>query len=133
MIVSPLVSAIGSVLIKKYGSDLHPFSVTSMPMILTGAVFAVAAGTFESEAEIAWNVPSVGALFFLTVPGTVITFSIYFWLLRHMSVRRLSLVAYVAPIVAVAVGMLRGEPMTARILVGAAIVIAGVALTTMQR
>ena len=56
------------------------------------------------------------------------TFSLYFWLLRHYPAKRLALIAYIIPIVAVGVGALRHEPVTVRELIGAAVVIAGVAL-----
>ena len=133
MIVSPLVSAIGSVAVKRFGSDLHPYSVTAVPMLFTGALFGVAAAVWERDAPKVWSVESVGTLAYLSLFGTVVTFSLYFWLLRHMPVGRLSLVAYVVPMVAVAIGVLRGEPMTPRLLLGAAIVIGGVALTTRAR
>ena len=130
MIVSPLVSAMGSVIVKRYGSDLHPLSTTAVPMLMTGGVAGLLAATLERDREVIWDATSIGALAYLTIFGTIVTFTIYFWLLRHMSVRRLALIAYLVPIVAVAVGVLRGEPMTARIGLGAALVVAGVALAT---
>ena len=133
MLISPFVSALASVAVKRWGSDLHPLSMTAAPMMLAGAVTALLALAFERDATIVWDATSVGALAYLTIFGTIVTFSLYFWLLRHMAVRRLALVAYIVPIVAVAIGVLRGEPMTLRIAVGATLVVAGVALTSRQR
>jgi drug/metabolite transporter (DMT)-like permease len=67
-------------------------------------------------------------LLYLTVFGSVITFTLYFWLLAHLPAKRLALIAYVIPLVAVGVGWLRGEPMTVRTLAGAALVVIGTAL-----
>ena len=75
--------------------------------------------------------PAVGALLYLTLLGTAVAFVLYFWLLRHMSATTLSLTAYAIPVVALAVGaVLFGEPITARVLAGAALVIAGTALAS---
>ncbi|MFQ5701894.1 MAG: EamA family transporter, partial [Acidobacteriota bacterium] len=60
--------------------------------------------------------------------GSVITFSLYYWLLRHLPAKRMALVAYVVPVIAVAIGWLRDEALTARMLIGSAIVLAAVSL-----
>ena len=60
--------------------------------------------------------------------GSAVTFTLYFWLLSHLPARRLALIAYVIPVIAVGIGVLRGEPLTPRMLLGAAGVVAGVAL-----
>ena len=133
MILSPLSSAFGSVLVKKYGGDLHPYAVTAVPMGLTGLVAGAAAFALERNAEFDWNPSSIGALAYLTLAGTVVTFTLYFWLLRQIPVRRASLIAYIVPIVAVVIGVAWGEPLTPRILGGAALVVLGVAMTSLVR
>jgi drug/metabolite transporter (DMT)-like permease len=66
---------------------------------------------------------------YLAVFGSAVAFTLYFWLLRTMTATRLALVAYVTPVVAVAVGIaLFDEPFSARTLAGSAMVILGVAL-----
>jgi drug/metabolite transporter (DMT)-like permease len=133
MLLSPLAAAIGSVSVKRWGAGIHPFSLTAVPMAMTAGAAGVVAAIVEREQDFDWNVTSAGAVLYLAVVGSAVTFSLYYWLLQHLPVQRLALVAYVIPIVAVFLGVLRGEPLTTRILLGTAVVISGVALAVHRR
>ena len=72
----------------------------------------------------------MGALLYLAVLGSAVTFSLYFWLLAHIPATRVSMIAYLVPLVAVGVGSaMFDEPLTIRTLTGALLVVTGVALT----
>jgi drug/metabolite transporter (DMT)-like permease len=61
--------------------------------------------------------------------GTVVTFGLYYWLLRYLDAHRLSLIAYVTPAVALTLGSLvRGEPFQPSTMAGAGCILAGVLL-----
>jgi drug/metabolite transporter (DMT)-like permease len=128
MLISPLVSAFASVAVKKWGAGIHPLSLTSVPMAMTAGIMgAVALGT-ERDIPFTWKRVSVGALLYLAIMGSAVTFTLYYWLLGHFPAKRMALIAYIIPVVAVAIGLARGEPLTVRILAGAALVLAGVGL-----
>jgi drug/metabolite transporter (DMT)-like permease len=129
MLASPLAAAGGSIAVKRWGSGIHPFSITAVPMALTAVVTGAVALLVERERTLDWNPVSVGALLYLAIAGSAVTFTLYYWLLRYLPVKRLALIAYVIPIIAVAIGVLRGEPLTARILIGSAVVVLGVGLS----
>jgi drug/metabolite transporter (DMT)-like permease len=64
----------------------------------------------------------------------MITFVGYYWLLRRMEVGRANLIAYLSPLVALAVGyFLGGEILTPRMLLGSALVLFGVAIANRSR
>lgn len=128
MLISPLVSAVSSVAVKRWGEGVHPLSLTSVPMAMTAGIMGAAAMITERHREFLWTPTSVGALLYLAVMGSAVTFTLYYWLLAHFPAKRMSLIAYIIPVVAVAIGLARGEPLTARILSGAGLVLAGVAL-----
>jgi drug/metabolite transporter (DMT)-like permease len=128
MLLSPLAAAIASVAVKRWGAGIHPFSLSVVPMAMTAGVMGALAFTFERGRSFTWDFTSIGALLYLAVFGSVITFTLFFWLLSHLPAKRLSLIAYIIPIVAVVIGAVRGEPMTLRTLAGAALVVAGTAL-----
>jgi drug/metabolite transporter (DMT)-like permease len=74
------------------------------------------------------------SVLYLIVFGSIIAFSAYSWLLRVASPTRISTYAYVNPIVAMLLGWgVAGEEMSARVLIAAAIVLAGVALITRRK
>jgi len=129
MLLSPFVSALSSVGIKKYGAGIHPVSVAAMPMGIATLVTGVLALVFERHREIAFTPKSVAALLYLAICGSSVTFTLYYWLLRHVRAGRVALIAYMTPIVAVifGVGFLH-ERLTPRIVLGALLVIFGVIL-----
>ena len=93
---------------------------------------SAAALAFESDRSVVLNAKSVGALLYLAVMGTAVTFSLYYWLLRQVSATGLSLIAYMTPVVAVLIGTLYlDETMTLRMWAGSGLVVAGVALASM--
>ena len=69
------------------------------------------------------------ALGYLVVFGSLVAFSAYVWLLQHAPISLTATYAYVNPVVAVCLGALvLDEPVTAAVLVGGAVVVAGVCL-----
>lgn len=137
MLISPLASAIGSVAVKRWGKGLHPLSISAPPMALgavaLGAIAALAERSEVWPANPEWSPggASLVAVLYLGVVGSALVFGLYFWLLGHLSATRVSLIAYLAPVVAVAIGtFLLDEPMTPRLVAGSAIILAGTALAS---
>jgi len=134
LLLSPLVSALSSVSIKKWGAAIHPISLAAMPMAIATVVMTVLALTFERDRPIVWSRASIGSLAYLSVFGSAMTFTLYYWLLRHVRASHVALIAYATPVIAVATGVLfLNEPLTSRVLFGGAFVIAGVAFTAKSR
>jgi drug/metabolite transporter (DMT)-like permease len=128
-LISPVVSAVANVVVKRWGSAMHPLSLTAVPMGFTAATMGALAAVFEQSAPVSFDRVSVGALVYLAAFGTSLTFLLFFWLLQRLPATRLSLITYGVPIVAVVVGtVFLDEPITARIVVGTALVLAGVLL-----
>jgi drug/metabolite transporter (DMT)-like permease len=76
----------------------------------------------------------VASVAYLAFAGTVFTFGVYLWLLRHLPAFLLSLTSYVVPVIALLLGALLGdEPLTLTTLGGALLVLGGVALTLRRR
>ncbi len=128
-LASPFVSAIASVAIKRWGAGIHPLSLTAVPMGLTALVMGGVALATERGRPVSLDAVSVGALLYLALLGSAVTFSLYYWLLARLPATRLSLIAYLIPVVAVGVGIVcLDEALTVRILTGSALVLIGVAL-----
>jgi drug/metabolite transporter (DMT)-like permease len=134
MLVSPLVSAVATVAIKRWGNGVHPLSLSAVPMLIASLVMGVVALVFERHRTLVLDARSVGALLYLAILGSAVTFTVYYWLLARVTATRLALTSYLIPIVAVAVGAaLFDEPLRPRILVGAALVLAGVVIISRRR
>lgn len=132
--LSPIVSALSSVSVKKWGAGIHPISLAAMPMVIATGVMTVLALLFERHRPIVWTTASIGSLAYLAVFGSALTFTLYYWLLRHVRASHVALIAYATPVIAVVTGVLfLDEPLTSRIVLGGALVIAGVAFTAKSR
>ncbi len=130
VLLAPFGNAIGQVVVKRWGQGVHSLSLTAPPMALTALIFAALAGACERDRAFVLDAPSVAATLYLAIAGSAVTFSLFFWLLKHVTATRLSLIAYAVPVVAVAVGTLwLDEPLTPRMVAGSALVIGGVAFT----
>ena len=131
MLIAPVASAVAQVAIKKWWAQVHPVPLNAGAMVLAGAVMGLLAALVERGRPVSFSQAAVGALLYLTLLGTAVAFSLYIWLLRYMSATRLSLTAYAIPVVAMAVGaLLFREPVTPRVVTGAALVIAGTVLAS---
>lgn len=134
MLVSPLVSAVATIAVKRWGKGIHPLSLTAVPMLLTGALVGALAAAFERDMEVVFDLQSVGALLYLAVLGSAVTFTVYYWMLAHAPATRVALIAYTIPIVAVIIGaILFDEPIRPLVILGGALVLAGVAIVNRQR
>lgn len=131
LLLSPFIAAISSVAVKRWGTGIPAISIAAVPMAIAAVVMGGLSAAFERSLPVVWAPRPVAALIYLALAGSALTFSLYYWLLAHTTAVRTSLIAYTTPIVALAVGTFAmGEPVTPRILGGAALVVGGVALAT---
>lgn len=129
MLAAPMLSALGSVMTKRWGRDLSPLSLTSVPMLATGGLLGVLSTLLERDRPwgSAWE-PWVATLY-LALAGSALTFTLYFRLLARRSLFVASSLSYTVPLVALLVGVrFLGEPMSVRLATGSALIVVGVAL-----
>ena len=130
-VLSAVMWAVGSVLSRRLPMPADPFTATSYEMLAGGFIilpFGIATmGTFApSTASI------LGWIYLVTI-GSVVGYTAYTWLLAHAPLGTVSTYAYVNPVVAIALGVaFRNEHLTTQILIGAAIVVAAVAVVVRQ-
>jgi len=133
-LLSPASAAVGQVVVKRWGNDLPTFSLTLLPMASGAALLSGLAWWFERD--LPWNPEpaAVGAILYLALVGTALAFTLYYWLLKHVTAINLSLITYATPVVAITLGItFLDEPITLRILLGSALVISGVGLAARPR
>jgi len=129
MLLAPFVSAVANVAAKRWGRDVHPISLSAVPMGMTAVLMGTFGLLIEHERTFLPEPRAWAALLYLAVFGSAVTFSLYYWLMRHLPVTRLSLIAYLTPVFAVVIGTLwLHEPLTGRMGAGSALVLGGVAL-----
>ncbi len=132
LLLSTIGWSYGSVISGRRRLPRDPF-VTTFYQFLAGCLFGlVAAGLTGELSDIdpsAWSTRSLVAMAYLIIFGSLIAFSAFTWLLQHAPVSRVTSYAYVNPVVAVALGwFVLGEDITLTMIVGAAMILASVAL-----
>ena len=128
LLLSPLVTTVSTIILKKHGSGFSSLRINRDGMVVGAVLLTLAAWLTENDADVQWTTRAIGIVLYLSLLGTCLTFGLYFWLMRRMSASRLSLVAFANPCVAVILGTLIGEPITAWTIAGSSLVVMGVVL-----
>jgi drug/metabolite transporter (DMT)-like permease len=101
-------------------------------MLLLGAGLVI--GEWQAVHLSAVSLRSVAAFAYLVVFGSIVAFNAFTYLLEVETPSRVSTYAYVNPVVAVILGwLLGGEPLAARTIVGAGVIVGAVAMVTAGR
>jgi Permeases of the drug/metabolite transporter (DMT) superfamily len=121
----------GSFLSARVTMPEDPFTATTYEMLAGGLVMFVPA--LFTLHHFAPSAHSIAGWVYLVIFGSLIGYTAYVWLLANAPLGLVSTYAYVNPVVAIALGVLfRGEQLTWRLLIGAVVVIAAVALVVRQ-
>jgi drug/metabolite transporter (DMT)-like permease len=134
-----LLTVLGSFL-WAFGSFLSPrlpvprdaFAATAYEMLAGGAVLMTVALLSYSPSELNpahYSARSIFGLWYLIIFGSLIGYSAYAWLLANAPIGQVATYAYVNPVIAIALGaIVLGESITWRIVGGALLIIAAVAI-----
>jgi drug/metabolite transporter (DMT)-like permease len=131
IIIGSIIQAYGLVAIRKYGGNYHPVILNFWPMFFSILPLFVASYVFEDYSCVMLTNKSIGSILYLSIFCTVVTFVIYFWLIKHVEAVILSLSAFITPIIAVLIGVVFiNEKLTGNLYIGSLLVLIGVASAT---
>jgi drug/metabolite transporter (DMT)-like permease len=134
LMLSPVSVVVGTTLVKRYGGGVNSTLLNRNGMFVGAVLLLGAALVAERDATVEWTAPAIASVLYLAVMGTVVTFSLFFWLLRTAPAHRMALIAYITPAIAIFLGWaLADEPVTAYTLTGAGCVLCGVLLVVQRR
>ncbi len=138
LIVSPMFWSLGTLYAARRAVLPRPALLsTSLQMIAGGLAFLIAAvltGELTGFDPGAVSATSWFGIAYLIVVGSLVGFTTYAWLLTVAPLGRVATYAYVNPVVAVILGsIVLGEPLTARTVVAAAVIVLAVALIVTAR
>lgn len=134
LLLAPLSVTFSTTFVKTRAATASSLLLNRDSMLLGGVVLLALSWVVESQATFTWSPVALGSILYLALAGTVLTFGIYMWLLRHVPAYRLSLTAYVTPVVALLFGAtLGGEPLRLSTIAGTGLVLGGVVLSLRPR
>ena len=124
--------AVGSIHSRRAAVPAAPRMATAIQMLAGGTLLTAAgalAGEWSRWDPGATSLRSALSLAYLIVFGGMVAYSAYIWLLRVSTPGRVSTYAYVNPVVALLLGwLLADEPMGARTLIAAGVILSAVVL-----
>jgi O-acetylserine/cysteine efflux transporter len=136
VVASCLVGSFGIVAVKSLGPQLKPlelqawFAISGLPVLwLLTALLEDGQGTaLRNAGVVGW-----GALLYTALVSSLVAHTGYYWLVRRHPVTSLAPLTTLSPLFSVIIGVaFLGEPLTARLLVGGALTLAGVTIISMR-
>jgi drug/metabolite transporter (DMT)-like permease len=106
MLVGVLIAGIGSVYASRELKGISTFASLSLQFLVGGALLAALSLIVEGHASVPWTPSATGALAFLIVGGSIVGFSLYYWLLQTMEPFRVVTVQFIIPVISVIEGTL---------------------------
>jgi drug/metabolite transporter (DMT)-like permease len=134
LVLAASCAAVATVALKRWGHATDPITFNAGSM----AVGTVCLAALSLGAREPWRAPSwpegIGAILYLALAGSVVTFITWNWLLKGVEATSLSFIALVTPITAVLLGASLGnETFDAIDLLGATIVLGGIYVSVSRR
>ncbi len=123
-----------SVYLKRRAARANPIVLTAVATGIGGLTTLLGSFALESPSRMIWSPLNIGIILFLAVFGTVLAWVAYFYLLEHMEVVKLSFVGFIAPVIAMFMGLIvLGEILPSTVFLGAFLVLFGIFIADARR
>src|SRR5436190_1744545 len=134
LVLSAFCGSYGNVLVKAYGTQIDPFVLAAGQMFCGfPPLLALGIVTEGNPFRLHWTGTAILALAYLVVVGSVLAFTLFYWLVRHMDVLNTMLISLVTPVVALVLGMIvLHEQLNWRLFAVAACIISGIGFIVLR-
>ena len=134
VLVSVFFASLSSVLTKKYAGAYDPHALLLVVFLVAGALTLGVGGAVDHSNPLHYDGLTWLTILYLAALGSVAAFSLYLWILKRIDVTVVSYQTFIIPILAVFLGwVLLDESIAPRTGIGAALVLAGIAVSTRRR
>jgi len=129
VLLAVLMGTFPNIYTKKFKADYNPLVLTGMAMAIA-SIFHSTFATITGQWSLSnWNIVSISSAVYLGIFGSCFTFSIYYYLLKQMSVVKLSFLTFITPITASIIGWIfLHETITLKEMLGCFIIFSGIFL-----
>ncbi len=134
ILIAIIVASWPNAYLKKYKSEVNTFQLNAMSQTI-GGIFLLCIAIFtEPGHAMIWTKTNLIATVYLIIFGSVITFSLYFWLFSYLSLTQITYVTFFPPIIAIIIGWIfLDEQLSFMIIIGASLIILGALLVNYRR
>ena len=129
MCISVFSFCASGIWVKELKADVHPLTQT-MGALVVSLILLVPAWLLSGEGlPVGASARAWAAVVYLAIGGSVLGFMAYFYLLTKTTATTVATTTLITPVLAVTLGtLLNNEPLTTTLLVGASIILAGLAI-----
>ncbi len=125
-LLSPASSAVAAIWLKKYLTRVDSVSAVFWQMLVGVSLLLPLGLSFDNVSDFHWTWVTISTAAFLGIFASALTFVTYLRLLKTEEATRLSLIAFVTPIVTLILGwLILGEQLGVEMLIGIALVLIG--------
>jgi drug/metabolite transporter (DMT)-like permease len=134
LLFAPLLWAIGSVYSKYHPVRTTPLMAASLQMVIAGLILIFIGIIFNELPRFNPNPEGIAALVYLAIFGSIIGYGSFIYALAKLPAAKVSMYAYVNPIIAVLLGwLILGEQLDWRVAIATAVILLGVVLVQSAR
>ncbi len=135
IVVGAYAAAQASILVKAKGANLHPASMLFAQMLFGILPIIIYALLREGNPlSFNWSGKAIFSVFYLTIPGTIAAFWLYYWLLSKVESTIAMTISLVTPLIAVVVGAtFLGEKLPPQTIFGGILILAGIGLIIFRK
>ena len=124
-----VLQSLSLVLIKRHAGAIPSLSVTSGALLIATPLFFLTWLAFDHHLPAELPARAVASIVYLGIIGSVVGFTLFFYVLKHVSAHGSALIMLVTPVFALLLGaFVNHEHLSARVWAGAALVLSGLAL-----
>ncbi len=135
VVIGSYAAAQASILVKAKGGAFHPAALVFGQMICGLPIIIIYSLAREGNPlTFHWTWGAVVCLLYLTIPGTIVTFWLYYWLLDKIESTKAMMISLVTPLIAVVIGWLvLSEKLPPQTGLGGLLIIASIGLIVFRR
>jgi drug/metabolite transporter (DMT)-like permease len=129
VLLATLIHAASAVWTKRLGAGLRPLAMVAGGLAFSTPPLVATWAVFDGSWPAALPERALASILYLGVVGSVLGFSLFYYVLGRVDATRVALITLVTPVAALLLGhVLNDEPLSLRVIAGAGLVIAGLAV-----
>jgi len=134
VLLSVFFASLSTVVLKKYGKEYNPLVMLALPFWVGGILVLAVAVPSEQSNPFTYDARTWGTIVYLAILGSGIAFTLLFWIIQRIDVTVASYQTFIIPVIAMFLGwVFLDEAVTARVTLGSALILAGIAVATWRR
>jgi drug/metabolite transporter (DMT)-like permease len=129
MIAAVSLHSASAVWVKRLNPGLPGLAVTTGGLLVAAPLLLITWLTVDGQLPAELPLRAALSIGYLAACGSVLGFSLYFYVLHHMEASRVALITLVTPVIALMLGhLLNSEPLSSSAFIGAGLILAGLGL-----